>query len=114
MTSFTAREVRSWALANGINCPDRGPVQQRVIDAYLAAVHPDAGIADLPEPVETVPEGPVAEDDWEFTVGVTMQGHEAAALAIEGFLVEALWAAFTAGRGAERQDLLARLSGDGA
>ena len=49
MSTYTAREVRAWAHANGITCPASGPVQQRVVDAYLAAMHPGAVLAD-PEP----------------------------------------------------------------
>jgi hypothetical protein len=110
--TITYKEIRAWGVDNGYKCRT-GKLGQNVVAAY-AAEHPDAVIADLPAPFEAVPDEPEVDEGPEFTCSVVMEGHEDAALAIEGLLVNALFEAFTAGRAAERADLLARLSGDAA
>jgi hypothetical protein len=37
VVEWDARTVRAWAAEHGVDCPTRGKVPQRVIDAYLAA-----------------------------------------------------------------------------
>jgi chromosome segregation ATPase len=40
--SGSAQIIRTWAAANGVECPARGPVPQRVVDAYQAATESGA------------------------------------------------------------------------
>lgn len=114
MPTFTAREVRAWALANDIDCPPRGVVPRHVVDAYLVDVHgvtTDPG-DDVQQPqAETLA---VEEDaDATFTIDVTIAGHDEAAADIAQQLVNAVWRAFEAGRAAERADILAALAAGG-
>lgn len=110
MTAFTAREVRTWALANDVDCPRTGKVPQRVIDAYLLAVH---GVtAHQGDPVDDSAAEEQPSDGDAFTVNVTIDAADSEAVtAIAQHLVEALWASFEAGRAAERARMLAVLGG---
>lgn len=114
MPTFTAREVRAWALANDINCPPRGVVPRHVIEAYLVDVHgvtTDVGDEPLVPQDETSIETPSDGEGEAFTVSVTIPGHEDIAAEVAQHLVNALWAAFEGGRAAERANILAALGG---
>lgn len=110
MTAFTAREVRTWAAANDVDCPRTGRVPQHVIDTYLLEVH---GVTSDPGDLVTTPtaEEPEPQDEAEgtFTIDVTISGHDDAAADIAQQLVNAIWRAFEAGRAAERADIVAAL-----
>lgn len=96
---MSAAEVRRWATENGIDCPRVGRVPAAVMEAYTA----EHGVSE-PEPE------PEPEDEEEFTVTVTIPFGDDQGIAQQ--LVNALYAAFEAGRAAERADLLSRLGGD--
>jgi len=103
MTAHDWPRIRAWAADTGIDCPRTGKVPARVVDAYYE-LHP--------RPADEAPvEEPAAEEGDEFTVGVTITGSAEAALEIEQHLVNAIYAAFEAGRTHERGIMLAALGG---
>lgn len=105
MTTFTAREVRAWAAANDIHCLGTGRVPQRVIDAYLAAVHPDAVPAN--EADDDEPENDAEEPM--FRVTIEIPGDPDAGADIAGHILEAVYTAYEAGRAIERTRMLEQL-----
>lgn len=111
--TVTYKDIRAWGIENGHKCRT-GNLGQAVVVAYAAA-HPDAVIADLPDTNDLALAAVEAEAEVDegpaFTCEVIIEGHEEAALAIEGHIVEALYAAFEAGRAAERSDMLKHLGG---
>lgn len=107
--TVTYKDIRAWGIANGHKCRT-GRLGQGVVAAYAAA-HPDAVIADLPEPVEPSPVEPEPEGEA-FTVTVVISGHDETAADISQQLVNAIYAAFEAGRAAERAAILTQLGVD--
>ncbi len=105
--TVTYKDIRAWGIANGHKCRT-GKLGQGVVAAYSAA-HPDAVIVDLPEPVEPSPVEPETEA---FTVTVVISGHDETAADISQQLVNAIYAAFEAGRAAERAVILTQLGVD--
>lgn len=112
--TVTYKDIRAWGIANGHKCRT-GKLGQGVVAAYAAA-HPDAVIVDLPEPVEPSPVEPSpVEPETEgeaFTVTVVISGHDETAADISQQLVNAIYAAFEAGRAAERAAILTQLGVD--
>jgi hypothetical protein len=108
MSTVTTKDIRAWGIANG-QCGRTGKLPQHVIDGYMAT-HPDDVIADLPAPVAAEQGEDVPADDV-FTVTVDVTGHDDTAMDISQHLVNAIYAAFEAGRAAERQSILAALGG---
>lgn len=96
----TAKEIRAWAAAEGIECPTNGPVPNRVVAAYHEAVSSSLSTTEDAE----------AEDDMTFDVTVRITGvDDDTLLQIEAGLVNALWLAYSQGREAERRVILQQL-----
>jgi hypothetical protein len=79
-----------------------------VVAAYAAA-HPDDVIADLPAPVAVVEEAP--DEEPMFRVLVDVPGDTEAGTEIATYLLEAVYAAFEAGRRVERNRMIEQLGG---
>lgn len=98
---MTPAELRAWAAENGIDCPRTGRVPGSVYDAYNAHFADELAVEDAEDAGEPV-----------FAVTVTIPGahHEDLGI-ISGHLLEAVYAAYYAGRTAERAALVAQLGG---
>lgn len=97
---MTPAQLRAWAAANGVDCPRTGRVPRSVYDAYNAQVVDEIAVENAEAAGEPV-----------FAVTVTIPGADQDWTdAISGHLVEAVWAAYYAGRAAERAALLAQLA----
>ena len=105
--TVTYKDIRAWGIANGHKCRT-GKLGQGVVAAYAAA-HPDAVIADLPAPFAVVEEA--SDEDPMFRVLVDVPGDTEAGTEIANYLLEAVYAAFEAGRRSERSRMLIELGG---
>lgn len=93
LATFTARDVRAWAIENDIDCPRVGIVPRRIIDAYLEAVHGTA-----------VADDEASDDEPEWTIDLRIPGADAETVAtIETLLMDVVWHAYAAGMQAQRE-----------
>lgn len=106
--NVTAKDIRAWGVANGYRC-HTGKLGRQVIDAYIDA-HPDAVIDVIGKPTADVAPAEDADEPSYFEVTLKIPGADQADVEmLEALTLDLVMAAFTAGRAAERRDMLASL-----